>query len=134
MSARDPRPDPHGGLAAGESRRGLDARAAFEQGLVHEEAGDLEPAARWFRRAAEVGHPEAALRLGRVLGRLADRQGPVERTGVKTKQSPELLVAEAARWLSGVKAGPDTIELITDMLNRQQRLAARRMPTPLNPR
>jgi TPR repeat protein len=100
---------------------------AYEWGAAYEGAGDLERAARWFRRAAEAGHKEAALRLGAVLGRLAERQG------LKAKQSPELL-AEATRWLSGVKAGSDSIELITDMLNRQQRLAARRTPAALNPR
>lgn len=104
---------------------------AYQWGAAYEGAGDLERAARWFRRAAEAGHEEAALRLGAVLGRLADRQG---RTGVKAKQSPEQLMAEATRWLSGVRASSDSIELITDMLNRQQRLAARRTPAALNPR
>ncbi|MCP9954319.1 hypothetical protein LUX33_41910 [Actinomadura madurae] len=42
--------------------------------------------------------------------------------------SADDLLAEAARWLSGAQAAttPDAIELITDMLNRQLRQAARR--------
>ncbi|MGH3392293.1 MAG: hypothetical protein ACRDOO_25760, partial [Actinomadura sp.] len=91
-------------------------------GERYERAGDLELAARWFRRAAEAGCPEAALRLGDVLGRLADE------CGVETKDSPERLLAEASRWLSEVRYAtmPDGIELVTDMLNRHQRIAARR--------
>jgi TPR repeat protein len=90
-----------------------------------EREGDLEGAARWFRRAAEADFPNAALRLGAVLGRLADEHD------TKTKRSPEMLLAEATRWLSEVKTSPDAVELITDLLNRQQRLAARRALEPL---
>jgi TPR repeat protein len=108
-----------------------DTGAAYELGLWCEREGDLEQAVRWFRRPAEAGHPAAALRLSDVLGRLADGRGA--RQGVKTKQSPDMLVAEATRWLSVVKTGPDAIELVTDMLNRQQRLAARRHPAALTP-
>jgi TPR repeat protein len=104
---------------------GSQAHAAYELGMWCEREGDLEGAARWFRRAAEADFPDAALRLGRVLGRLADEQG------TKTKQSPEMLLAEATRWLSEVKTSPDAVELITDLLNRQQRLAARRAIEPL---
>lgn len=104
------------------------ARAAYERGLRYQAEGDLERAARCFRRAAEVGMPEAALRLGEVLVRLADPA--LLSPGTKVKQSPELLLVEASRWLSGVSTSPGAIELITDMLNRQQRLAARRARDP----
>jgi TPR repeat protein len=97
-------------------------RVACSLGERSEREGDLERAARWYRRAAEAGCAEAALRLGDVLGRLAD-EGRTE-----TDDSPEQLLAEASRWLSEVRyaARPDGIELVTDMLNRHQRLAARR--------
>ena len=107
---------PHGGLPRPY------ARIAFASGKRCEERGDLEGAARWFRQAAEADLSDAALRLGDVLGRLAVQRatdGGADR---------DRLMAEATRWLSeacGAKH-PDAIELITDMLNRQQRLAARR--------
>lgn len=100
-------------------------RVACSLGERCEREGDLELAARWFRRAAETGCAEAALRLGDVLGRLADER-PAETKD--SPDSPEWLLAEASRWLSEVRyaAMPDGIELVTDMLNRHQRLAARR--------
>lgn len=96
---------------------------AFGLGRVYELEGDLERAAGWYRRAAESGHTGAPLRLGAVLGRLADA-----RSADASAESAEDLLAEASRWLSGVQAAttPDAIELITDMLNRHQRQAARR--------
>ncbi|RSN39988.1 MULTISPECIES: sel1 repeat family protein [Actinomadura] len=96
---------------------------AFGLGRVYELEGDLERAADWYRRAAESGHPGAPLRLGAVLGRLADA-----RSADASDESAEDLLAEASRWLSGVQAAttPHAIELITDMLNRHQRQAARR--------
>ncbi|RFU39656.1 hypothetical protein DZF91_21145, partial [Actinomadura logoneensis] len=48
------------------------AGVAFGLGATFERDGDLEQAAAWYRRAAEAGSPGAALRLGDVLGRLAD--------------------------------------------------------------
>ena len=100
-------------------------RVACSIGERFEREGDLELAARWFRRAAEAGCPEAALRLGDVLGRLADERGAETKD---SPDSPERLLAEASRWLSEVRYAtmPDGIELVTDMLNRHQRLAARR--------
>ncbi|WP_067461497.1 SEL1-like repeat protein [Actinomadura macra] len=93
---------------------------AFGLGEMYEHENDLESAADWYRRAAESDHAEAALRLGAVLGRMADDH--------RADDSAEDLLAEATRWLSGVPlaAAPDAIELITDMLNRHQRQAARR--------
>jgi TPR repeat protein len=104
---------------------GSQAREAYELGVWCEREGDLECAAHWFRRAAEADFPGAALRLGGVLSRLADERN------TKAKQSPEMLMAEASRWLSVVNTSPDAVELITDLLNRQQRLAARRAIEPL---
>jgi TPR repeat protein len=103
-----------------------DARIAFAVGKRYEQEGDLEGAARWFRQAAEADLSDAALRLGDVLGRLADQRG----TG--RGRTRERLMAEAARWLSEAhgKTHPDAVELITDMLNRQQRLAAQRAVEP----
>lgn len=102
------------------------ARIAFASGKRYERQGDLEGAARWFRRAAEADLSDAALRLGDVLGRLADRRGVAD--GTAENRSRDRLLAEATRWLSEAHEAkhPDAIELITDMLNRQQRLAARR--------
>ncbi len=123
---------PHGLPHLDHGVAGERARAAYERGLWCEAQGDLEKAARCLRRAAEAGVPEAALRLGDVLVRLADpaRLSMTSVAGSASasdeKPSPELLLAEASRWLSGVSASPGAIELITDMLNRQQRLAAHR--------
>jgi TPR repeat protein len=98
------------------------ARIAFAVGKRYEQEGDLEGAARWFRQAAEEDLADAALRLGDVLGRLADQGGR------DSGRSKDRLMAEATRWLSEAhgKEHPDAVELITDMLNRQQRLAAQR--------
>lgn len=124
MSARRLRPEPMGRLVAWKPVAGAEVGAAYELGLWCEKENDLERAARWYRRAAEAGYPQAALRLGDVLGRLADRQD------VNAEQPPELLLAEATRWLSAAASTPGAMELITDMLNRQQRLAARRAREP----
>ncbi len=104
------------------------ARIAFASGKRYERDGDLEGAARWFRRAAEADLSAAALRLGDVLGRLADRRDVAEGDDADGTRARDRLLAEAARWLSEAyrSTHPDTIELITDMLNRQQRLAAER--------
>lgn len=103
---------------AGRCVDGAWAGIAFELGVLYEREDDLEEAARWFRHAAECDLPGAAVRLSAVLSRLADERA----TG-----SGELL-AEASRWLSeGLDATrPDSIRLITDMLDRHQRAAARR--------
>jgi TPR repeat protein len=102
------------------------ARIAFAVGKRYEQEGDLEGAARWFRQAAEADVADAALRLGDVLGRLADQ------SGVNGDRSRDRLMAEATRWLSEAQGSkhPDAVELITDMLNRQQRLAAQRSVEP----
>jgi hypothetical protein len=102
------------------------ARIAFAVGKRYEQEGDLEGAARWFRQAAEADLTDAALRLGDVLGRLADQRG------VNGGRSQDRLMAEATRWLSEAHGSnhPDAVELITDMLNRQQRLAAQRAAEP----
>lgn len=108
-------------LPAGARRAdGTLADVAYGVGNRCERAGDLERAARWFRRAAEAERPEAALRLGAVLGRLADARDPVG--------SSEVLLAEATRWLSEASdtTTPDAIEVITAMLDRHHRQAARR--------
>ncbi|TDD91436.1 hypothetical protein E1293_02315 [Actinomadura darangshiensis] len=104
----------------GRPTDGTWADMAFGLGELYEGEGDLEQAADWFRRAAESGRADAALRLGSVLGRMADAGSAAD--------SAEDLLAEATRWLSGAQDAttPDAIELITDMLNRQLRQAARR--------
>jgi TPR repeat protein len=108
------------------------ARIAFASGKRYERQGDLEGAARWFRRAAEADLSDAALRLGDVLGRLAVQRGTAGDGGADGprpgSRSTDRLMAEATRWLSEAQTArhPDAIELITDMLNRQQRLAALR--------
>ncbi|MFI6520214.1 tol-pal system YbgF family protein [Spirillospora sp. NPDC050679] len=98
------------------------ADVAFGLGELYERDGDLDRAAEWYREAAEVGRSDAALRLGDVLGRLADQRLPA------APDTAAGLLAEASRWLSGAPDAttPDAIELITDMLNRHQRQAARR--------
>ncbi|RKS75085.1 hypothetical protein BZB76_3616 [Actinomadura pelletieri DSM 43383] len=97
---------------------------AFILGETCEREGDLEQAADWYRRAAESGRADAAMRLGAVLGRLADEGSAAD--------TAEDLLAEATRWLSGAydASTPDAIELITDLLNRQLRQAARRGVEP----
>ncbi|TDD94071.1 tetratricopeptide repeat protein [Actinomadura rubrisoli] len=104
----------------GRPTDGTWADVAFGLGEMYERAGDLESAADWYRRAAESDRADAALRLGAVLGRMADAS--------RADDSAEDLLAEATRWLSGAQdtSTPDAIELITDMLNRHQRQAARR--------
>ncbi|GAA1874663.1 hypothetical protein [Actinomadura bangladeshensis] len=104
----------------GRPTDGTWADVAFGLGEVYEREGDLAQAADWYRRAAESGRADAALRLGAVLGLMADAGSDGE--------SAEDLLAEATRWLSGARdtTTPDAIELITDMLNRQLRQAARR--------
>ncbi|TYK48392.1 SEL1-like repeat protein [Actinomadura decatromicini] len=104
----------------GRPTDGTWADVAFGLGELYEHEGDLEQAADWYRRAAESGRADAALRLGGVLGRMADAGSAAD--------SAEELLAEATRWLSGAHDAttPDAIELITDMLNRQLRRAARR--------
>ncbi|WP_018655343.1 hypothetical protein [Actinomadura flavalba] len=103
------------------------ADSAYCLGVVCERDGDLRQAAQWFREAAEAGHTAARLRLGDVLGRLADQEW--NGTGIADS---EKLLAEASRWLSGAPATatPGGIGLITDMLNRHQRAAARRGTPP----
>lgn len=98
------------------------ADVAFRLGDWREREGDLEQAAGWFRRAAESDRPDAALRLGDVLGRLAEERRAA------SGDSAEVLLAEATRWLSEARDAttPAGIELITDMLNRHQRQAASR--------
>ncbi|MFI0356704.1 hypothetical protein [Actinomadura sp. 9N407] len=104
---------------AGRCMDGAWADIAFELGLLYEREGDLDQAVRWFRQAAECDRPDAAVRLSAVLSRLADESDA---------GAAEELLAEASRWLSeGLDAGrPDAILLITDMLLRHQRAAARR--------
>ncbi|MBT2213635.1 MULTISPECIES: tetratricopeptide repeat protein [Actinomadura] len=102
------------------------ADVAFGLGEMYERCGDLESAADWYRRAAESDRADAALRLGDVLGRLADARRAGQAGG--SAESAEDLLAEATRWLSGAPGPttPDAIELVTDMLNRHQLQAARR--------
>ncbi|MBB6393146.1 TPR repeat protein [Actinomadura coerulea] len=103
----------------GRPTDGTWADVAFGLGETYEREGRLEQAADWYRRAAESGSAEAALRLGAVLGRMAD---------AGADQAADELLAEATRWLSGAQDAttPDAIELITATLNRQMRQAARR--------
>ncbi|MCW2897956.1 MAG: hypothetical protein JWO67_221 [Streptosporangiaceae bacterium] len=103
------------------------ARVAYGLGAQCERDGDLAGATRWLRHAAEGGSAEAALRLGDLLGRLAEERGQGRRN------ASEPLLAEATRWLSTAKSStaPDAVELVTDMLNRHQRLAARRGLEPV---
>ncbi|XRQ03888.1 hypothetical protein ACN3XK_45955 [Actinomadura welshii] len=101
---------------------------AFGLGQMFERGGELQEAADWYRRAARSGRADAALRLGAVLGQMADAGSADD------PASAGDLLAEATRWLSGAQDAttPDAIELITDTLNRQMRQAARRglEPTP----
>lgn len=120
MSVRPARPE-----SAGRSPvAGSWADISFGLGLLYEQEDDLEKAARWFREAAECERPGAAIRLSTVLGRLAD-----ERSAVPARP----LLAEATRWLSeGLDAtSPDAIGMITDMLDRHHRAAARRGLEPV---
>jgi TPR repeat protein len=95
------------------------AQIAYGLGEMYEREGNLERAVALFRRAAESDRPDAALRLADLLGQLAERceAGPCDQA-----------LAEGTRWLSGAPAPttPDAIGLITDMLDRHQRRAARR--------
>ncbi|GLW62533.1 hypothetical protein Arub01_07770 [Actinomadura rubrobrunea] len=100
---------------------------AYGLGVLYEREGDLEQAAGWFRRAAHSGHRRAALSLADVLRRLADERGE------RSPDAADVLLAEATRWLAEAwsssgrdAATPDAIELVTDLLNRHQRRAARR--------
>lgn len=106
----------------GRPTDGTWADMAFGLGELYEHENDLEQAADWYRRAAESGRADAALRLGAVLGRMADAGSAGDPVSASD------LLAEATRWLSGAQDAttPDAIELITDMLNRQLRQAARR--------
>jgi len=103
------------------------ADVSYGLGLLYEQEDDLESSARWFRQAAECGRPGAAIRLSAVLGRLADERaaGPARP-----------LLAEATRWLSeGMDTTrPDAIGMITDMLDRHQRAAARSALEPAGAR
>ncbi|GAA4068808.1 MULTISPECIES: hypothetical protein [Actinomadura] len=136
MSVPSPRPQPVGDpRPAGRAKDGAWSEwpdFAYGLGALYESEGDLEQAAGWFRRAAESGHPRAALALVDVLGRLADERGE------RSPGASDVLLAEATRWLARAcassgrdAAAPDAIELVTDMLNRHQRRAARRgVPEP----
>ncbi|GAA2418248.1 hypothetical protein GCM10010191_31200 [Actinomadura vinacea] len=122
MSVRPVPPEPAdhrgtGGCCGGSG--GSWGDIAFGLGMLYESEGDLDRAAGWFRQAAESDRPGAAIRLSAVLARLADRSGAAD---------SEELLAEASRWLSeGLDTTrPDAIGLITDMLDRHQRAAARR--------
>ncbi len=55
--------------------RDTDAEAITREGLELEERGDLEGAARAYRRADELGHAGASFRLGMVLSELDDWDG-----------------------------------------------------------
>jgi TPR repeat protein len=93
----------------------------FAYGERCEHKGDLTGAARWYRYAAEGGWPGAALRLAAVLVRIADERPNFGR-------DEESLVAEATRWLAKAEhsGDPEWTRLVMAMLDRQQRLAARR--------
>jgi hypothetical protein len=96
----------------------------FAYGERCERKADLTGAARWYRYAAEGAWPGAALRLAAILVRLADECAPFDR-------DEESLVAEATRWLSESEPSgdPEWTRLVMAMLDRQQRLAARRTAT-----
>jgi TPR repeat protein len=113
------RPEPAEQRGVGGPSGGSWGEIAFGLGLLYESEGDLDQAARWFRLAAESDRPGAAVRLSAVLNRLADERGDT---------ASEELLAEASRWLSeGLDTTrPDAIGMITDMLDRHQRAAARR--------
>jgi virulence factor Mce-like protein len=57
------------------ARRGEDAEAITREGFELEQRGDLEGAARAYRRADELGHAGASFRLGMVLSELDDWDG-----------------------------------------------------------
>ncbi len=116
---RPPRPEPAEHRGPGGPCGGSWGEIAFGLGLLYESEGDLDQAARWFRQAAEGDRPGAAIRLSAVLNRLADERGAA---------GSEELLAEASRWLSeGLDTTrPGAIGMITDMLDRHQRAAARR--------
>jgi hypothetical protein len=127
------------------SRSGQDAipgvssgrvRTAYRLGENCERAGDHEGAIIWFRRAAEAGHPEAAMRLCGLLGRIIDAHLDSSRDDGQARRIDLTLMTEAIRWLSCARgrSEPQMIELILETLRRQQCLAAAHLPGEASPR
>ena len=106
--------------------------ASYQLASQHDEAGNLDAAARWYRMAAGNDFADAALRLGRVLEMLAVRRA--ESTGGPSRyasQRDELaLVSEAARWYAEAYAAgyAEAAERLDDMISchdtRRPRAAA----------
>jgi hypothetical protein len=105
-------------------------RTAYRLGKNCERVGDLEGAITWFRRAAEAGHPEAAMRLCGLLGRIIDANLGGSRDDGQARRIDRALMTEAIRWLSAARgrSEPQMVELILETLQRQQCLAAAHPP------
>jgi len=106
---------------------------AFRLGDDCERLGDLEGAITWFRRAAEADHPDAAMRLGGLLGRLIDQRSAGNRAAAEHHQARRTdltMMAEATRWLAAARGSHrlEMMELVLLMLDRQQALAAGHLP------
>ncbi|HUK72967.1 MAG TPA: hypothetical protein VLW50_30130 [Streptosporangiaceae bacterium] len=109
------------------------AGMAFRLGDDCERLGDLEGAITWFRRAAEADHPDAAMRLGGLLGRLIDQRSAGNRAAAEHHQARRTdltMMAEATRWLAAARGSHrlEMMELVLLMLDRQQALAAGHLP------
>jgi hypothetical protein len=126
-AARHSRPAVVPGGSAGR------AGTAFRLGDDCERLGDLEGAISWFRLAAEADHPDAAMRLAGLLGRLVDQRSAGTRAAAErhpARRSDLTMMAEATRWLAVARGShrPEMMELILLMLHRQQCLAAGHPP------
>lgn len=113
--------------------------AAYELAGQHEAAGDLAAAARWYGLAAASDLGDAALRLGRVLDRHADRHAG-QRTGAAPSgtaaEREELaLVSEAARWyIEAYSAGHlEAVGYLDDMISRHDIRRPRSRPRDAEP-
>jgi hypothetical protein len=121
---RSSRPDAIPGVLSGR------VRTAYRLGENCERIGDLEGAITWFRRAAEAGHPEAAMRLSGLLGQIIDAHLDASRDDGQARRIDLTLMTEAIRWLSAARgrSEPQMVELILETLQRQQCLAAGHPP------
>ena len=66
---------------------------AYQAGVKHEESGDLQSAARWYRAAAVNDFPGASLRLAGVLRDLA-----AEHRARGETHAEQALVEDALQW------------------------------------
>ncbi|RFU43609.1 hypothetical protein DZF91_00260 [Actinomadura logoneensis] len=100
-------------------------QAAYELGRRCDQAGDLGEAARWYRVAARQDHGDAALRLGEVLGMLAERASrradgePSAAARTRARRDALHLVTEAAQAFAEAYAAgyPEAAELVEELLD-----------------